>query len=195
MKALIIDTVATGRPKFDRPVAEQPYIVQLAAILFDGPNIRHQFSYTICPLTPEEEYVEVPAEVAALHGITTEIAHKFGVTISTAFGSLQRLLDHADCIVGHNILFDITIIKTELSRCHQWYPILAGISAVPRICTMKTHGEPIKLAKLHQLLLPSAPALKTHTAHDDALTCAEIFQEYLRRQIPLIDVNPKTNCK
>lgn len=77
--------------------------------------------------------VSIPDEMAALHGITTEIAIEKGITPADMLTSFLRLASKATLIVGHNISFDIRMMRIQAARLtgEKWEP------AVPTFCTMK----------------------------------------------------------
>jgi DNA polymerase-3 subunit epsilon len=138
MKRLYFDTETTGfPPKAGAPLAECPYIVQLAAILVDD---EHGEMLALNAIIKPDGWI-VPDGAAEVHGITTEKADRFGIPASViipAFGSMVAL---ADEIVAHNIEFDLKLATFEFER-HGHEQILR---AKPRFCTMKTTTDLCKL--------------------------------------------------
>lgn len=113
MTILAIDTETTGFTKPNLPLdhPDQPYIVQLAAQLCedDGKPIAG-ISLII------DNGVDIPEKAAAVHGITNEVAEKFGVPSSVALDLFERLYSSADLVIAHNIKFDIAVMETALTR-------------------------------------------------------------------------------
>lgn len=127
---LIFDTETTGLPIWDQPSDDpsQPHIVDIAASLFDDTGLEvGRFDAVINP------GVEIPAEVAALHGITTEIAQADGIEPRDAFTGFMDLAARADLIVGHNVSFDIRMVRILSARVtgEKWE------NQRPTFCTMR----------------------------------------------------------
>lgn len=114
MNALFYDTETTGLPLFHEPSEDprQPHIVQLAAALVDLTTRRviSSMDVIVRPLD-----WEIPAEVAAIHGITTEHARAVGVPEATALRMFVGLYN-ARKRIGHNEQFDARIIRIGLKR-------------------------------------------------------------------------------
>lgn len=114
MIGLFYDTETTGLPLFHEPSEDprQPHIVQLAAALVDLDSRRTIASMDVI-VRPDGW--EVPAEVAAIHGITTEHARAVGVAEATALRMLVGLYN-ARKRIAHNEQFDARIIRIGLKR-------------------------------------------------------------------------------
>lgn len=109
MSALIFDTETTGLPDYNAPInhPNQPYIVQLAALLIDdkGDDVA-SMNFIIKP-----DNWSVPNNAAEIHGIPTERAEQYGVPISYALNMFMMLFQKADYLVAHNIEFDIQMLR------------------------------------------------------------------------------------
>ncbi|AVR89049.1 3'-5' exonuclease [Thauera aromatica] len=112
---LFYDTETTGLPDFKAPseAPHQPHIVQLAALLVD-PDSRQTIASMDVIVRPDGW--TIPAEVAEVHGITTERAITVGVSESTALGLFLDLWHAADFRVGHNESFDARIVRIAQHR-------------------------------------------------------------------------------
>lgn len=127
---LFFDTETTGLPLWHEPSDDprQPHIVQIAALLCkeDGEEV-DSFVSVVNP------GVDIPAEVAAIHGISNERARAEGVEPAVAMGAFGRLLAPAALIIGHNVSFDVRLVRIAHTRVYgsKWEP------AVPTFCTMK----------------------------------------------------------
>jgi len=51
-----------------------------------------------------------------IHGITKEYALKNGIKLSRIIKSFSNILAECDYIIGHNIIFDIMVLSSELLR-------------------------------------------------------------------------------
>jgi len=113
--ALFYDTETTGLPDFKAPsdAKHQPHIVQLAAMLVDTDTRRTVASLDVI-VRPEDW--TIPAEVAAIHGITQERAMLLGVPESIAVAMFMELWNGRKRI-AHNEQFDARILRIALLRC------------------------------------------------------------------------------
>ena len=114
MIGIFYDTETTGLPLFNEPSEDprQPHIVQLAACLVDLQS-RHVIASMDVIVRPMGW--EIPAEVAAIHGITTERALAVGVPEPVALRMFVGLYN-ARPRIGHNEQFDARIIRIGLKR-------------------------------------------------------------------------------
>lgn len=140
MNVLIFDTVTTGLPLWNEPSDDpgQPYIVDMACSLFDGTGVEiDRFDAIIKPGVP------VPEDLAALHGITTEIAMEHGIEVADAHRRFMVMVGHADLIVGHNVSFDIRLARIQAARAtgDKWD------NQLPTFCTMRTATNICKILK------------------------------------------------
>lgn len=66
--------------------------------------------------------VPIPDEAAAIHGITTEKAQAEGEDPAEISGAIAALLDQGwhdgAAVVGHNVVYDLTVLDRELRRHH-----------------------------------------------------------------------------
>lgn len=126
----VFDTETTGLPLWKEPSDDpaQPHIVDLACSLFDGTGCEiERYDAIINP------GVEIPEEVSRLHGITTEIAREQGVSPIEAHDAFMAMIGRASLIVGHNVSFDIRMVRILAAR-------LTGVkwdNPHPTFCTMR----------------------------------------------------------
>ena len=113
--AIVYDVETTGLPLFNEPSEDprQPHLVQLAACLVDlySRKVVSTIDVTIRP-----EGWTIPDEVAAIHGITTEVATVTGVPEDDAVRMFMRLWAKVDFRVAHNEQFDARLIRIALKR-------------------------------------------------------------------------------
>lgn len=178
---LFFDTETTGKANFNaRPDAQgQPRVVSLAALLMED-----QATEVAClnvVLTPDGFLI--PAEAAAIHGITTAQASKCGVPRKFALELFASLASLADEFVAHNIAFDHFLMRGEFSRANM--PL--GIIDPDRLfCTMLASAPILqlpgrygaykwpKLEEAHLHAFGMAQAV-THNALADVRACARIY--------------------
>jgi DNA polymerase-3 subunit epsilon len=113
--ALFYDTETTGLPLFKEPSEDprQPHIVQLGAALVDMDSRKVLSSIDV--IVRPTDWI-IPDEVAAIHGITTELAGQVGIPEADAVGMLIEMWDRAACRIGHNEQFDARIVRIALLR-------------------------------------------------------------------------------
>jgi hypothetical protein len=117
MRVLVFDTETTGLPetKILNPDTLNlwPHIVQFSYVVYDTSlnDIKPHDS-----VVKVNENVIIPEESIKFHGITNKIAKRKGENLGLIFSGFFDQLVNADVLVGHNISFDINMIKIELLR-------------------------------------------------------------------------------
>lgn len=137
---LVFDTETTGIPEFRKPSDDpgQPHVVDIACSLYDGTGLEiGRFDAIINP------GVEIPDEVAQIHGITTEIAREHGIPPSEALDRFLELVRRAAVIVGHNVSFDIRMMRIMAARVtgEKWE------CPLPEFCTMRRTTNMVRILK------------------------------------------------
>ena len=218
MKFLVFDTETTGLPqsKFISPNTLNlwPYIVQFSYIIYDASinDIIESKDYII--KVPEN--IIITDESSKIHGITNVISLKNGVNIYNVFLEFFNDLKNVDKLVGHNIQFDINMIKIELLRIindnlysneqirlqknnlhyiTNYENIICTLKDSINFCNIQLvdkFGKPFlkypKLIELHEKLFNKTPT-NLHNSFNDILVTLRCFMK-LKYDIDLID-----NCK
>lgn len=137
---LIFDTETTGLPNWREPSDDpsQPHVVDIACSLFDAHGSELQRYDTI--INPG---VEIPEDVALIHGITTEIAREQGEQPDVAWANFHAMVREAVVIVGHNVSFDIRMMRILAARVtgEKWD------CPLPDFCTMRRCTNIVKAIK------------------------------------------------
>lgn len=192
MKHLIFDTETTG--KWDHSTlddARQPHIVQFAALLVDdncdpAQSIKSQVEFLVKP-----DGWTIPAEVTAIHGITTETATAYGVPVKLVLSVFKHMAAQAGQIVAHNIAFDRNMIQVEERRCG----VKAWLPENKQYCTMQESTDILKLpGKFNRYKWPTLAeaylhftgrALEgAHGALADTRGCLSVFRFLMALQAP-----------
>lgn len=130
MNVLVFDTETTGLPIWKEPSdhPDQPHVVDIAATLFDADRASVASLDAII-----NNGIVIPDEMAAIHGITTEIAQADGIAPDQAINAFLDLVRQADLIVGHNISFDVRMMRIMVAKVHgeKWD------NPLPTFCTMR----------------------------------------------------------
>jgi len=115
MNIVVIDTETQGFPLWNEPSEDprQPHIVELAAILIDDKTREEKglVHYIVRP-----DGWTIPAEVAAIHGITQERAMDEGIPEWKVIREFHELNQQADLRVAHNGQFDDRIMRIGIKR-------------------------------------------------------------------------------
>lgn len=112
----ILDTETTGFPRKKDYTNLKAYdtarTVQISWMLFDRSGIKvRQRNYIIKP-----DNFRIPYFVTKIHGITNKKANDEGVSIHHALKFLFKDLKRTRFFVGHNINFDLNVLKSECFR-------------------------------------------------------------------------------
>ena len=173
MKVIVFDTETTGLSKND-------HIVSICWIVYNNGEETYRYSCIIKPL----DYT-IPQVAINIHGITNEIANAKGVDILYILHMFNESLGGVDMVIGHNLSFDIRMIKQEMVR-HS-----VKMNTVKfQSCTMKM-GKPItniqsfnkngkpyvknpKLIELYQYIFGKGFDGQ-HNAIEDTIACARCY--------------------
>ena len=193
MRALFYDTETTGLPDFSAPSESphQPHIVQLGAALVDLD--KHDIIASI-DLIVKPDVWQIPADVAAVHGITTEYAAEVGVDETLAVNMLLALWAVANVRVGHNEQFDARILRIALKRfghgdefADKWKagtaectarlstPIVALPPTPKMVAAKRFHHKTPNLGEAYQHFT-GKPLEGAHSAMTDVLACMTVYR-------------------
>ncbi len=142
MNILTFDTETSGKCDFKAaPNAPgQPRLVQLGAILSDeNGRVFGEINLIVKP-----EGFEIPVEASNIHGITTEIALKYGLKLQTVLGMFKTFLDRADLLVAHNFDYDKLVMRGEYIR-NAMVEVSDRIATGKSYCTMKASTDILQL--------------------------------------------------
>ena len=133
---LVFDTETTGLPKSRNYKNSDDFknarLIQFSAILYDFKEYKLIKEYDI--------YISrdgFTINNSHIHKITNEFVDKNGKPILEFFKTLDNILNNNPCVmVGHNISFDLSIIKSELFRYNK-LELLKKFKKINCFCTMK----------------------------------------------------------
>ena len=191
---IVFDTETTGLPKMrNNPPAENNLwaydtarILQLSWACYDmdGNLTKEIDNHYIKP----EGYKVGATEI---HGITEEIANG-GEKFETVMQLFRNDFAKAICLIGHNVTFDVNIIKSELIRRSKT-EMLAEFKMPKKICTMlsltdyvgiKTKTGKTKYPKQCELYehVLGRKMLDAHNAKSDVKNLGEIITELIKNK-------------
>jgi len=139
---LTYDWETTGLANFKAPPEDpsQPRGVQLGALLKDDDgNVVSEINLIVKP-----EGFTIPEAAANVHGITTEKALKYGLSIKGVLKLFIALVKMSDLLVGHNQTYDDLVMRGELIRAG-FTDDLALFQSKPRYCTMQASTDILKI--------------------------------------------------
>ena len=210
MRTLVFDSETTGLSKTQiispSTIHLWPHIVQFSYIVFDAELNKI--------VKIKDSIIKVPdgftitEENAKIHGITTEISLTKGTSLLPVLEEFFADFDSADHIVGHNVSFDINMIKAELQRLimnssdKKLQEYLTKINTSTKFyCTMQEtielcaielkdkYGRPYKkfpkLVELYQKMFGVTPK-NLHNSLNDVIVCLRCFIK-LKYEIDIVE--------
>lgn len=189
MSTLIFDNETTGLPIFKESSShpDQPHIVQIAAILEDDDGrVRAEMN---CIIKPDGKWAMSPEALNA-HGITVEMAEKFGIHEKGVYSLFWKLLSMADTIVAHNLSFDFFMLRIAARRNDMPEPKDLPIK---KFCTLLESKNIICIPPTEQMVLKNVKGYKSpslqeahmhftgeailgaHDAMNDVRACRKVY--------------------
>ena len=166
--ALFFDTETTGLPLFKEPSEhpDQPHLVQLAACLVDL-DTRQTLASMDVMIRPDGWVI--PDEVAAIHGITTEMAMDLGAGEQAALDMFLSLWGNKRTRIAHNESFDARIIRIAQLRYGYSEGYLNDWKEGVAICTQKLSTPICKIP-------PTAKMMAAKRFHHKSANLGEAYQ-------------------
>jgi len=184
MPYLAIDTETTGLPSKrtkdfkNLAVYDTCRIVSVAAILYSDSD---EEICSIDRLVQPDGYQVTATEI---HGITHEKAVQEGSPFSSVWKRLEALFKEKPVVVGHNLEFDLNVLKSEAFRRGFSTDCFNGITEV---CTQKMakdiYKKSYRLGVLYEELTKE-PLAGWHGALVDARASATVFK-IMKKHVPV----------
>lgn len=188
---IIFDTETTGLPRnWNAPITDTsnwPRVVQIAWQLHDemGQLIEHK-DFLVRP-----NGFDIPYDAEGIHGISTELATKYGESLDDVLLLFNKALEKAKFVVGQNVGFDVNVLGCEFIRQNVDSPMAS--MPVLDTCTEITanlcklpggRGGRFKLPTLTELhnFLFNEPFADAHNATADVEATTRCFFELIRRE-------------
>ena len=189
-KCLFFDTETTGIPNdYKAPCTNTdnwPRLIQLGWLLTDAAGrILSEGNHIVRP-----DGFEIPKAASDVHGITTEFALENGKPLLDVIFAFGADLNQADCMVGHNLDYDLHIVGAEYvrlgydSRIMFARPTLCTMQATIQFCNIPGRFGP-KWPKLMELYtkLFGQEFDGAHDAMADIVATKDCFFELIRRGV------------
>jgi len=156
---ILLDTETTGFSNND-------VVLQLSYVIFNDYEILKSYN----------QYIKINPNIkitnSYIHGITKETCAN-GICIIDVLERYTYDLKYCKAIVGHNIHFDIRMLKNEFNRLKLNTNVMDLIKCED---TMTLHGKRIKLSELY-LNLFNEPMSNAHNAYYDVLATYKIYKK------------------
>lgn len=201
MRVLVFDTETTGLPE-SRMVNPDtlhlwPHIVQFSYIIYD--TCLNEIITISDSIIKVKKDIIISDESIKFHGITNKISDRKGVELDSILEVFFEELQNVDVLVGHNISFDINMLKIELLRlicssnielqynerkmyryylhCLTNHNVVCTIKESVDVCCLKAvdkfgkeYFKYPKLTELHQVLFNSEPNNLHNSLYDIMIT-------------------------
>ena len=214
MRTLVFDTETTGLPKTQiidpTTLNLWPHIVQFSYVIFDTDSNKIVKIKDCIIKVPDG--ITISEDNSKIHGITTEMSLTKGVSLKPVIEEFFTDLNTVDHIVGHNVSFDINMIKAEINRLlvdsldvdevvnlHSYLTMLKTSNNI--YCTMqetielcnieikdkfgRSYKKFPKLVELYQKMFGVTPK-NLHNSLNDVIVCLRCFIKF-KYYIDIID--------
>jgi DNA polymerase III epsilon subunit-like protein len=207
MKLLVFDTETTGLIKTcisPDTLSLLPIIVQFSYIVYD--TEKQDITVSRDHIIKVPEGIVIPEESIQFHKITNDISAKKGVPLTEVLNEFFEHLRTVDTLIGHNVEFDVNMIKLELMRfiynfdsgledqlalykqnlhyLTNFQNIYCTLKSTISFCNIKAiskFGKPYlkfpKLIELHEKLFSTIPT-NLHNSFNDILVTLRCFMKF-----------------
>jgi len=200
-----LDIETTGFPIYDNKKMpnykkiekfEKSKILEICIIIYENKELKTIFHRFI------KVYENI--ENSHIHGITNEISQSKGVDMKDIYLDILKLLETSDIIIAHNIIFDLSIIFSEIYKLDN--NLIENIDFIIKnkilACTMLStidickipfypNSKNFKFPKLDELykFLFHEVRLKSHDALSDTNDMLKCYYELINKNIKINSYN------
>ena len=163
---MVLDTETTGFYDYDR-------VLQLSYILFNEVQTLKTFDHYV------RIHPSIKIKNSEIHGITNEICKNHGIPINQILDIFCYDLELCKALIGHNLQFDIRMLKSEFKRVSLNCDLLTckPIEDTFQLGKQKyPKGTPMKLGDLHRLELKT-DMVNAHNALYDVIATMNIYKK------------------
>jgi len=163
---ILLDTETTGFYDYDR-------VLQLSYILFNEVQTLKTFDHYV------KIHPSLKIKNSEIHGITNEICKNHGIPINQILDIFCYDLELCKALIGHNLQFDIRMLKSEFKRVSLNCDLLTckPIEDTFQLGKQKyPKGTPMKLGDLHRLELKT-DMVNAHNALYDVIATMNIYKK------------------
>jgi DNA polymerase III epsilon subunit-like protein len=171
---MVLDTETTG-------FYERDIVLQLSYIIFNPKHTLKKFDH----------YVKIDPKVkisnSNIHGITNKICETKGIPISDILNMFCEDLKICKALIGHNLQFDIRMLKSEFNRLSLNSDILTTKTIEDTMVLGREKypkGTKMKLGDLHKLEL-NTEMENAHNALYDVIATMNVYKSLKKPKITL----------
>ena len=161
---ILLDTETTGFSNND-------LILQLSYIVFNDCEILKTYDQLV-KINPKVKITN-----SFIHGITNDKCEKDGICINDILDRLIKDIHYCKSIIGHNISFDIRMLRNEFIRNNKEF-VLVESKLIED--TMTLSGGRIKLGVLYEKLF-NEKMENAHNAYYDVLATYKVYKKLLNK--------------
>ena len=168
---IFYDLETNGTLYEDRPLNQQPHIVQAAAILVDSSG---QMIDSLDQIVKPYRW-KIPKSASSIHGISHEFAKENGLPEEKVFAALKKLMQKAEMRVAHNEIFDRKILDAASQRFDNG-ELKKLLDEMPSFCTME---KSINICKIP----PTERMKKAGRNHYKSPRLSEVYRHFFGEDI------------
>lgn len=173
---IVYDTETSGLPLPDgAPLESQPRIIEFAAIKTDDDF--NELDRTTFLINPRMQISDIITKITGLTNRDLDDQQTF----SYFYNQLCGFFLGCDTIIAHNLSFDLSLLKFELSRIGQQFAFPYPYKQVCTVeKTMHIKGYRLNLSKMHEHLVGEPHVNGAHRAMADVealLRCCKKLRE------------------
>jgi len=161
---ILLDTETTGFSNND-------IILQLSYIVFNDCEILKTYDQLV-KINPKVKITN-----SSIHGITNDKCEKDGICINDILERFIKDIHYCKSIIGHNISFDIRMLRNEFIRNNKEFLIVESKIIED---TMTLSGGRIKLGVLYEKLF-NEKMENAHNAYYDVLATYKVYKKLLNK--------------
>lgn len=179
MNILIFDTETTGLPKGDVNHPDNPWPVQIGAMLCDE-NLTEMSRLNTLVTLPVNVNIHPAAE--RVHGISREMIDANGAPMDLVFDAFENMVKKCDVISAYNLPFDERVMDASFRRFHPRFRVEPLFDGKDKLCIMDLAMQHLrsktKLEVAYRKLV-GGDLLDAHDAFADVLAARDVLAALL----------------
>lgn len=174
---LFYDTETTGLPHRNKPLSEQPAMVEIAVIKLDDDTL-DELGCLNTMLNPGKPIDPGASKASGIFDDDVKDAQTF----ENFYPELREFVEGETVIWAHNNSFDKKILGFELARINKVmdFPHMTYKCTYEKSTHVYPHMTNHKLETLHKELCDPLTE-QTHRALDDVRLCIDIYKEMMKK--------------
>lgn len=194
MSYLTIDIETTGLPK--QVAGGYKHLIKydtcrILSITWIKCNMKHEAQKIVTHYIKHDPQIEIPPDTTEYNGITQEIIDQKGIQLKDALAQLSKAIRQSNFLVGFNILFDVTVLRSESYRLGD-QSMIDQLNRTPKLCVQvlshvnwKDLGFDLKesstLSNIYYMLFDYK--YEAYQSENDAIATIEVLAEIDQRKL------------